>query len=199
MLYYEDNSLTEEEKEARDNMIYMFNPCLKALIGRANPEVFRQWGYNCCRQTAIMGAVIITPYLPKYTIEAYEINYDDVIDGIKTNYEHCVIIATKGSRRLLIDLARTSKPLVFCVIPEKTFDYPAYPAYRFVKRNWIKKIDWMSWATRGVYEYITHASPEQIYAALCRDMSMLASRADDEIIKYAEEVYAVYTQIEKSA
>lgn len=199
MLYYEDPNLTEEELTARDNMIYLFNPCLKTFIAKVNGEMFKQWNFNCCRQTAIIGSAMIVPYLPGYDIKAYEINYDDIIDGHEVNYEHCVIIAQKDARRLIIDIARTSKPLVFALIPEESFDYPEYPAYKDVKRNWVEEINWKSWTTRGMYEYLTHCTPEQIYAVLCRDMAMLAVQPEEKILDNAKQVYDTFTQIEKSA
>ena len=199
MLYYKDKGLTEDEEIARNNMIYLFNPCLKLLLAETNGEIFKQWGYNCCRQTAILGAAIIHNYISGYETSVYEINYDDILNGKKVNYEHCIIMADKDDRRLMIDLSRTSKPLVFAVIPKGTYDYPDYPAYRHLKRNQMKKLDWQSWVTRGMYEYITGLSPNVIYATLCTNMSFLADQDEEEVIKRAEQIYAKYTQIEKSA
>ena len=63
LMFPYSNILTLEETKARDIMVYSFVPVLKMLLNQFNPKEFYQYGYNSCRQTAILGGYFLRSLL----------------------------------------------------------------------------------------------------------------------------------------
>lgn len=148
----------------RDFMTHVFNVSLKFLFYSINPEEFRKYCYNCCRQTAIFGTIIMTEKYPDYEFSAYEGVFKDIVFGQEIEYEHAFIIGKKKGtfRELLIDLATTWHPIVFQPIVNGKFVYPDTPDYKDMKLLYSDKIDINEMMENTVTEYLTGEKPQVV-------------------------------------
>ncbi len=128
-LIFPSDKLNPEEEKVRDIMIYSFNPALKFIFLQEGRKRFSEFAFNSCRQTAIFGANYLTRLLPAYTFTAYEGDFVETMEGVVVPYKHAFIVGKKGKRLLLVDLARTIKPLVFTII-SKMGEFPDYDEYK---------------------------------------------------------------------
>ena len=113
--------------------MYDFNISLKSfLFEHAIENRYDQWCYNCCRQTAVFGYFVLKSLFPEYHYRTFEAEFDDKILGHDTHYDHCFIVAEKDDRNILIDMARTTNPLVFHPFG-KVFEYPDVKEFKDMK------------------------------------------------------------------
>lgn len=134
--------LTEQENLTKVFMENRFVPTLHNILSNANPEEYKRWGGNACRQTAIMGVHFLREFLPSYEWTAYDGDFSDIVQGVPRQYNHAWIhgIDKKNKRGLLVDLSRVDRERLF--IPVKENKYPKnHPAYKHMKLIRKEKID----------------------------------------------------------
>lgn len=136
--------------------MYDFNLSLKSMLLKYNFEEFDKYFFNSCRQTAVFGALVLNLKYPNYSYEAYEATFDDKLFGRPVTYEHCFIIATHKeiNRSILIDMARTTNPLVFEPISDTHF-YPDVENYKDLKMIACVEIPYRELLISPIKEYMT--------------------------------------------
>ena len=190
-LYIECEHLTEEEKKARHELIYLFNPCLKAIFDKS-PK-FQAYAYNSCRQTAIFSSIFLLKVLKDYHIDTYEGNFSDVIQGNKTEYEHAFAIVYNGKRKLLVDVSRTERQLLFKTTVNIV--YPKVNGYEEIKLLDYKKFDFFSMFLMEEPEYITGMRPVEVYQEAEEMYNWLKTKSKSEQINFAYKIYSKTTKI----
>lgn len=186
-------TLTLEEIEARDIMVYSFVPVLKMLLNQFNPKEFYQYGYNSCRQTAILGGYFLQSLLPDYTISVYEGQFTEPINEIITPYIHAFIIAQKDKRNLIVDLSRTSKHLLFHPVFDRI--YPDMYDYKNVAKISQERIDYKSMVETDEKEYLTGLKPLDLLNLIINLMSDLVKKTPKEQEKFWKSIYGYFTTI----
>lgn len=194
LLFPYAESLTSEEEKARDIMVYTFNPVLKMLLNQFNPKEFYQYGYNSCRQTAILGGYFLRSLLPDYTITVYEGQFTEPINDVITPYIHAFIIAQKGNRNLIIDLSRTSKRLLFHPVFNRL--YPEELDYKNVVYINKERLDYVALTETEEKEYLTGLKPLTLLSLISSLMTEVAKKTNEEQRIFWESIYRQFTQIE---
>lgn len=194
MLYFEAN-LTEREEQARDTMIYMFNPVLKFILMAKNHKEFKRYGYNSCRQTAILGAGYLKTLLPDYTFTVYEGSFIEQIDEQFVPYEHAFIVANKDKRNLIIDLSRTTKRLVFSEIT--TMDYPEIEDYENVTKIGQVQLNLDEMLNTQEPEYFTRLKPRDLLQTIIFCIDNLKSCSKKEQLEFCDTIYAKTTSLRR--
>ena len=195
MLYFE-SSLTKQEEEARDVMVYLFNPVLKFLLMNSNPEEFLRYGCNSCRQTAILGAGYLRTLLPDYTLSIYEGSFIEHINGEFVPYTHAFIVATKDKRNLVIDLSRTSKRLLFQET-NANMVYPEIEDYDDVVKISQERLDLDGLLNTDCPEYFTGWKPTKFMEIINIMIEVLKSKTKEEQLKFCDEVYTQTTALRR--
>lgn len=189
------NTLTPEEEKARDIMIYLFNPVLKFIFLNTNASSFIQYGFNSCRQTAILGAFYLKFLLPDYEFNVFEGTFIEKINSKIEKYEHAYIIASKGNRNLIIDLSRTTKRLlfhpVFSEIYPKTLDYREMCQ---ISKKWIN-LDEMIYTDQG--EFYTNLVPSELMVLISTMINELSCKPKEEILKFSDSIYSITTRLRR--
>lgn len=194
LLFPYTDSLTLKEEQARDIMVYSFIPVLKLLLNQFNPEEFYKYGYNSCRQTAILGGYFLQSLLPEYAITVYEGQFTEPIDGIITPYIHAFIIAQKDNRSLIIDLSRTSKRLLFHPVFNRI--YPETMDYKDVVYINKERIDYVAMTETDEKEYLTKLKPLSLLSMITNLMNEIAKKTSEEQKIFWQSIYRQFTQIE---
>lgn len=196
-LCFEDytNKLTVEELKARDIMVNTFNPVLKFLLSESNPLMWRRYGYNSCRQTAILGAVYLKDVLPDYAIVPYEGEFTENDNGSVIKYDHCFIIASKNDRRLIVDISRTTKRLLFNVIEDIGYPYPKTGDYKEVTYLHSSPIDMIkNYEECNFTEFFTKRHPKEVIAMI----KAITEHFDQKAIRtLRDSMYNKYTVINR--
>lgn len=182
----------------RTFMVYDFNVSLKLLFNVLNPLEFRKYCYNCCRQTAIFGAAILTEKYPEYEYSIYEGTFDDKLKGNPVHYEHAFIIAKErnSQRKLLIDLSRNQEPLVFQPVTNGSYLYPNINGYENMTLVSSEKLDLNTLLNDEVTEYLSSLKPRDFLDALrytMEDYAMLDPILQHKVI---QEMYGLAKSIE---
>ena len=154
--FFVDALLSKQEQQMRDFLMYDFNISLKSMLMKYNFKEFDKWFFNSCRQTAIFGALVLNLYYPDYSYRAYEGSFTDTLFGEPVRYQHCFIVATHKeiNRNILIDMARTTNPLVFEPIDDNHF-YPDVDNYKDLKMLSCFEIPYEDLLVSPVKEYMT--------------------------------------------
>lgn len=155
--YFVDALLSKQEQQMRNFLMYDFNISLKSMLLKYNHKEFDKYFFNSCRQTAVFGALVLNLYYPDYGYRAYEATFSDTLFGKPVKYEHCFIIATNkelNKRNILIDMARTTNPLVFEPIDDNHF-YPDVDNYKDLKMLSCVEIPYEDLLVSPVKEYMT--------------------------------------------
>jgi hypothetical protein len=165
MLYFESN-LTEREQEVRDIMVHLFNPVLKFVLMTSNYDEFKKYGFNSCRQTAILGAGYLQKLLPDYEFKVYEGHFIENTDGKFTSYDHAFIVAINNDekRHLLIDLSRTTKKLLFTQTYLNL--YPEIEDYENVTKIGQDLIDFEAMLNTDEPEFFTCKKPRDLLGVI---------------------------------
>lgn len=189
------NQLTEQEEKARDKMVYLFNPVLKYILAHSKPEEFAKYGFNSCRQTAILGAAYLKKFLPDYQITPYEgLFFENLPTGLE-QYIHAFILASKDKRCLLIDLSRTTKRLMFSEALSQL--YPCVEDYKdmiLVNKKLIN-LDKMIYTDEP--EYFTGKKPVElleIIDVLIRDLEQKDKIEQDA---FCDTIYGLFTKLRR--
>ena len=190
------NQLTEQEKKARDIMVYLFNPVLKYILANSNPKEFARYGFNSCRQTAILGAAYIQKLLSGYDIIPYEgLFIEKLPNGNIKQYIHAFILASKNNRRLLIDLSRTTKRLMFSEVLSSL--YPSIEDYKdmiFISSNPINLNDVIY---NDEPEYFTKKSAVEILEMIDIFINILQQKEQTEKDTFCDTIYNLFTQLRR--
>lgn len=155
--YFVDALLSKQEQQMRNFLMYDFNISLKSMLLKYNYEEFNKYFFNSCRQTAVFGSLVLNLYYPEYGYRAYEATFNDTLFGNPVTYQHCFIIATNkelNNRNILIDMARTTNPLVFEPINNNHF-YPDIENYKDLKMVYCVEIPYEDLLISPVKEYMT--------------------------------------------
>lgn len=155
--YFVDALLSKQEQQMRNFLMYDFNISLKSMLLKYNYEEFDKYFFNSCRQTAVFGSLVLNLYYPEYGYRAYEATFNDTLFGNPVTYQHCFIIATNkelNSRNILIDMARTTNPLVFEPIDDNHF-YPNVDNYKDLEMISSVEIPYEDLLISPVREYMT--------------------------------------------
>lgn len=155
--YFIDALLSKQEQQMRNFLMYDFNISLKSMLLKYNYEEFDKYFFNSCRQTAVFGSLVLNLYYPEYGYRAYEATFNDTLFGNPVTYQHCFIIATNkelNSRNILIDMARTTNPLVFEPIDDNHF-YPNVDNYKDLEMISSVEIPYEDLLISPVREYMT--------------------------------------------
>lgn len=195
-LVFTDGNLTSEEQKARDIMLYLFNPVLKFILLTENPTEFQRFGFNSCRQTAIFGADYLSKLLPDYTFSVYEGSFIEIINGEITPYAHAYIVGAYQDRFILIDLSRTSKPLIFMQIPSLDF-YPRYNEYKDVHKLGHSRINLHSALTTKDPEYLTGMKPAQVVYLIDKMIKDMGTRPVMTQKHFFNEIYTNTTSLRR--
>ena len=154
--YYVDTLLSKQEQQMRNFLMYDFNISLKSMLLKYNYKEFDKWFFNSCRQTAVFGSLILNLKYPNYEYKAYEATFNDTLFGKPVTYQHCFVIAThkEMDRNILIDMARTTNPLVFEPINDNHF-YPNVDNYKDLEIISCVEIPYKDLLVSSVREYMT--------------------------------------------
>lgn len=116
--------LNQKEQEAKDYMFNMFIPTLHEMVKEYAPDKYEFWNGNLCRQTAFAGTVFLREVLPEYDWQAWEGDFEDIVDGKNCRYEHAWIFGKhkETGKRLFLDLSHNYKERLF--IETKVNAYP---------------------------------------------------------------------------
>lgn len=196
MLYFESN-LTKQEQEARDIMVYLFNPVLKFILMSSNPLEFVRYGCNSCRQTAILGAGYLRKLLPDYEFRVYEGHFLENKDGKITPYDHAFIIACKdnGKRHLIIDLSRTTKKLLFS---ESYINlYPQIEDYEDVIKIGQDLINLDAMLETDEPEYFTNKKPRELLEMIETLIEDLKACSKEHQMYFCDTVYKNTTALRR--
>ena len=189
------NQLTEQEEKARDKMVYLFNPVLKYILAHSKPEEFAKYGFNSCRQTAILGAAYLQKLLPDYNIVPYEgLFIENLPNGIE-QYIHAFILANKDKRNILIDLSRTTKRLIFHEAFE--FLYPLVEEYKnmiLINKNLVNLHD-MIYTDEP--EYFTNKKPIEVLEIINTLIDDLEQKEQIERDKFCDIIYELFTELRR--
>ena len=194
MLYFEAN-LTEREEQARDTMIYVFNPVLKFILMASNYLEFKRYGFNSCRQTAILGAGYLKTLLPDYTFTVYEGSFVEKINGQATPYEHAFIIANKDKRNLIIDLSRTTKRLLFSEVTDMS--YPEIEDYEDVVKIGQVRLDLDELLNTEEPEYFTGQKPKKLLEMIMYLTNKLKSFPKEKQLEFCDKIYKETTMLRR--
>lgn len=154
--YYVDALLSKQERQMRNFLMYNFNISLKSMLLKYNYKEFDKWFFNSCRQTAVFGSLILNLKYPDYEYKAYEATFNDTLFGKPVTYQHCFVIAThkEMDRNILIDMVRTTNPLVFEPINDNHF-YPNVDNYKDLEMISCVEIPYKDLLASSVREYMT--------------------------------------------
>lgn len=194
MLYFE-SSLTKQEEEARDIMVYLFNPVLKFILMSSNYGKFIEYGCNSCRQTAILGAGYLRKLLPDYEIRVHEGNFIEKINEKYVPYEHAFITAHKDDRHLVIDLSRTSKRLLFS--QTYTTSYPEVEDYEDVVKISQDDINLDKMLNTDEPEYFTNQTPKHLMMLIETLIDKLKELSKEEQLRFCDSIYSKTTTLRR--
>lgn len=194
MLYLNDN-LTERERMARDEMIYIFNPVLKFILANSKPDEFAKYGFNSCRQTAIFGTAILKELLPEYTFRLYEGQFAELYDGKMITYTHAFTIGQYKERMLLIDISRVSKRLLFTLIGDTL--YPIDDEWKYVSLISKEELSLTEMFASGVLEYFTDQEPLSVLTSIKLLMHDLKNLPEELRMRFCDSMYTQFTELRR--
>ena len=137
-------------------------------LGRHDPDKFRRWGGNCCKQSAMIIADIIGDLLGSeyFEPEVYEGHFEDLVlqaSPKPIQYNHCWTYfrhKRDPKKSWFIDQGRTWHPRL-CFQTDKHDGYPTdQPGYTAMTMFAEEVVDWKS--EREKNEYYTQKTGTQI-------------------------------------
>ena len=194
-MLYLPSDLTPQEEQARDIMVHLFNPVLKFIFLNQNYVTFKQYGFNSCRQTAILGAGYLRKLLPDYNIRVCEGQFVERIDEKFTPYIHAFILASKNERTLIIDLSRTEKRLLFA--PAWPGIYPTTDDYQdMILVNFVP-IDLDEMLNTNEPEFISGYIPRQLMEAIEDLIAELKELPKKQQLEFCDKIYSETTRLRR--
>lgn len=188
--FFVDALLSKYEQQMRDFLMYDFNISLKSMLLKYNYKEFDKYFFNSCRQTAIFGAAVLSMKFPEYTYKAYEATFNDTLFGRPVTYQHCFIIATSKeiNRNILIDMARTTNPLVFEPINENHF-YPNVDNYKDLEMTSCMELPYEMLILCTPQEYLTGLPSTQFLSELLEFIDNYQKSTSTEKDKLVQTIY----------
>ena len=188
--FFVDALLSKYEQQMRDFLMYDFNISLKSMLLKYNFKEFDKYFFNSCRQTAIFGAAVLSMKFPEYTYEAFEATFNDTLFGKPVTYQHCFIIATSKeiNRNILIDMARTTNPLVFEPISETHF-YPEVDNYKDLEMISCVELPYEILILCTEHEYMTGLPSTQFLKELLEIIDNYQKSTSNEKDKLVQTIY----------
>jgi len=163
--------LTKKEQSIKSLMFNLFIPSLNYYLEVHNPKEYALWQGNCCRQTAILGAMVLKVALPEYKWSAWDGDFSDILFGKRVEYNHAWIygINQQTGRALLVDLARLHKERLFISTRANAYphDHPEYKDQVELNRE---RLD-LDESMKGT-EYYTGLPSQQVLADVTSIMAL---------------------------
>lgn len=194
--------LTYLERQIRDDVIMNFNVVLKLVLNSVHPERFKMYGYNSCRQTAVLVGQYLKEKIPNANIYAYEAEFDDTLMGHPVKYAHCynVIDYKDKSRKILVDVSRTTEKLLWHPF-SKSNDFNPYPnffeGYEDIKLLSKKELFIPEMLLMREPEYLTGLKPKELYDNVFVITEGFKKRTKEERDTWFSKVYSELTFIGK--
>jgi hypothetical protein len=105
-------------------LIDIVKPTIKEYYASKSKKLMDEWQGNCCHQTAIVVANIMSTSIDKlgYSTKAFHGNFIDLFQGNQVQYNHCWVYCENKrdkSQSILIDVARNTKQ---CVVMHRSLN-----------------------------------------------------------------------------
>lgn len=199
MLYFSAASypMTGEEIALRQALLYYFNPCLKFLFNYYGAERFAQYGFNSCRQTAILGAAFCQLTLPDAKLECFEGDFKDEVHGQPVEYTHAYCRMIHDSHDILIDLSRTEKHLLYTQTTSG-FVYPRNTNcldYYHAELKEIREMNWRQMLMMEEPEWITLKKPIVLFQEVCQLVSEMKEWDYGVKLDFIRSIYSRFTKL----
>ncbi|MCP8973128.1 hypothetical protein NMK43_08470 [Bacillus licheniformis] len=166
--------LNQKERMTKNLMENLFVPVLHNILQRANPQAYKQWGGNACRQTAIFGAVILRELLPEYTWTVWDGYFSDIVNGQKVKYDHAWIhgVNKKEHKGLLVDLSRIHHERLFLLVKKNKYPkkHPSYENMRLISKEKINIEE-----SLNELEYYTEKPGYELLSIILTEMDKLGT------------------------
>lgn len=190
-----NDNLLVNEKEVRDEIINLFNPVLKFILAKTGYDRFKKYGFNSCRQTAIMVASYLNIIMPDYKHEVFEGNFVDIEpDKSKLEYIHAYVISSKNDRRILIDVSRVHRKLLFHLITDEKI-YPFIDGYKNTTLLSSKNMNLYEAMNIVKYEYISKMNPKDLFNQILLLTNILKTKSKKEQVEFRDWIYSSFTLI----
>jgi hypothetical protein len=158
--------LTTKEKQVKEYMYSEFIPELNKIFEEKNPETYAKWGKNCCQQTAVFGAALLTEMLPDYKWEVWYGIFDDIVMGRPVQYNHAWIWGKhkNENKGLFVDLSRIFHERLFFDTTDN--NYPKnHSDYQYMKEIKRIQLDWKRMIKEEI-EYYTSMHSQKILSEI---------------------------------
>ena len=162
------------EAKTKDFMFDVFVPALHGILKTSDPEAYEAYHGNCCRQTAVMGCLILRQLMPNKEWRVYEGAFDDIVQGRSVHYEHAWIYGAPSTfgDNWLVDLSRTVQERLFIVSAKNA--YPStHPDYRYMQCIQTKEIVLNGPLLYEVREFYTKLRGFELYARILEEMNQI--------------------------
>ena len=193
----ERDMLSQEEIEARDELFMQFNPLLKVALASGNLTEFTSFAFNSCRQSAVFSAKFLKERLPDYTVKVYEGKFNDFLGQQPVEYIHYYTVIEHDDRKILVDMSRTTRKLLFHVINSDDIlhYYPEDYGYEQMTEVWAKEQDWNEMFESEGGEYFTKIRPRNLYRRILDSAESLMTVTESRRETFAGDVYGMFTGI----
>lgn len=153
-----------KKKEVIEKYLYLLiHVHLHDVLYEANRYKYASYGFNKCRQGALVSKDVLQKLMPEYDWDICVASCSDAFGA----YEHAFAYGDKKNEEggLLVDLTRVMYPTVFQEVKEPSYkDIPGFAGLRITKKEWIGT----KWDKER--EYFTHlSSPDflnKVYAGV---------------------------------
>jgi hypothetical protein len=140
--------MTNQELIVKYYMEEKFLPALHKLVSTANPAMYKKWGGNACRQTALFGKLFLDKLLPQYSWAVWDGIFEEDVKGKLKRYNHAWVygVDKDSGKRLLVDLARQYKERLFIEVTANRYpkDHPEYVNMKELSREKADVADWLN-------------------------------------------------------
>lgn len=205
MIYYTQSkgAMTWDETGLRTKLIYKFNPCLKYLMGKYGMNKFMQYGFNSCRQTAVLGAAFAKLELPDAEVNVYEADFKDIVNGSPVEYTHAYFRVRIPPDKLLpkrdwlVDISRTERPLLFTeTVPGTIYPHTGtMPEYMHAKIVDIRHLPLDDMIHMSEPEYVTNMWPIDLLTEVCQTVFEMSTQSQEWQKDFVEFIYSRFTKL----
>jgi len=154
-------------------LIDIVKPTIKEYYASKAKKLMDEWQGNCCQQTAIMVANIMSSSIDSigYTTKAFHGDFIDLIQGNQVEYNHCWVYCENKydkEESILIDLGRTTKQ---CLVMHRSFNsydkrIKGYEHQHLIK---LQEIDYKG--SLNLVEYFTDEKGSVAYKAILKQIN----------------------------
>lgn len=154
-------------------LIDVVKPTIKEYYASKAKALMDEWQGNCCQQTAIIVANIMSTSIDKlgYTTKAFHGDFIDLFQGNQVEYNHCWVYCESNydsEESILIDVGRTTKQ---CVVMHRNFNSYDKRIKGYENQHLIKfqEIDYK--ASLNLVEYFTQEKGNVAYKAILKQIN----------------------------